>query len=77
MKQVEFFHWLLTIDGWGHKCKPYRSTYPMTAEQAAKRDPDATPIPLTRQVRELPDDPSVLPASQPYSHGNGGKVPGY
>lgn len=68
MKQVDFFFWNLTVDGWGRKCKPYASTHRMDAEQALKRDPDATPILGTREVRNCPDDgeSTMTPSGQPY-----------
>lgn len=68
--QVEVFTWKLTRDGFGNKLKrPYSSTWKMTREEAANRDPDATPVLITREMRQVaePGESTLIPADAPYS----------
>jgi hypothetical protein len=53
-KPTEFFRWLIqsdTLPG-----KRIQTRHHMTREQALARDPTATPIPGTREVRNLPEN---------------------
>ncbi|MDM0041893.1 hypothetical protein QTI05_22825 [Variovorax sp. J22R193] len=61
--EVEYFAWMLPPDAW--RKKPQRSPFKMTAEEAQARYPGATPIPETREVRDVGDG-KPFAAGQPY-----------
>lgn len=52
MKDVEYFTFMLPPDMW--RKKPQPSKFKMDAEYAARVYPGSTPIPDTREVRQLP-----------------------
>jgi thiamine pyrophosphate-dependent acetolactate synthase large subunit-like protein len=52
VKQVEYFRWWVTAPG---RPRPYLTSFPMDAQEAAANYPGARPEPSTREVRQLPD----------------------
>ncbi len=64
MHTVDLFLRMLPPDNWRRKAGP--STYKMTAEEALKRYPGATPILSSREVREVGDGRGFSAAESKY-----------
>lgn len=54
MKPTEFWRWNVWSETGPRK--RVKTRHAMTREQAMQRDPTATPIPGTREVRNLPEN---------------------
>lgn len=52
MREVEYFRWWVTAPG---RKRPYLTSFPMTAEDAAKCYTSARPEISTRELRSLPE----------------------
>jgi hypothetical protein len=61
MREVEYFRWWVTAPG---RPRPYRTRFPMDAQEAAARYPGATPDLSTREVRQLPETDAEMRAAQ-------------